>query len=246
MVKHADVMNAREEEIEKLINHFSRQTNGFENPKIVTIGGYALRAFTKFSRYTRDYDFVLKKPKGWNLDRIQTLLPEDLCIETFEKRDNYGFLRCVKFLQIDNRSAKISIDFLEGEVRGRTDEQVFYVTQEFLQKTKKVKIPIAEKEVEIFVPDYTDYLLLKMMSARPSDIRDIATLVWRNGIPDDTEERSKTALAHQEIIRKNLKLIITDISDKRFLDSWKGTFVTTEFTEKTKEEVLRELRKLLD
>lgn len=246
MVRHADVMNVREEEIEKLINHFSKQTNGFENPRIVTIGGYALRAFTTLSRYTRDCDFVLKKSKGWNLDRIQTLLPKDLTIETFEKRDNYGFLRCVKLLQVDSRSAKISIDFLEGEVRGRTDEQVFYITQEFLQKTKKVKIPIAEKEVEIFVPDYTDYLLLKMMSARPSDIRDIATLVWRNGIPDDTEERAKKALAHPEIIRKNLKLIIIDISDKRFLDSWKGTFVTTEFTEKTKEEVLRELRKLLD
>jgi hypothetical protein len=246
LVRHADVMNVREEEIEKLIDHFSKQTNGFENPRIVTIGGYALRAFTTFSRYTRDCDFVLKKSKGWNLDRIQTLLPKDLSIETFEKRDNYGFLRCVKLLQVDSRSAKISIDFLEGEVRGRTDEQVFYITQEFLQKTKKVKIPIAEKEVEIFVPDYTDYLLLKMMSARPSDIRDIATLVWRNGIPDDTEERAKKALAHPEIIRKNLKLIITDISDKRFLDSWKGTFVTTEFTEKTKEEVLRELGKLLD
>jgi hypothetical protein len=229
-----------------LIDHFSKQTNGFENPRIVTIGGYALRAFTTFSRYTRDCDFVLKKSKGWNLDRIQTLLPKDLSVETFEKRDNYGFLRCVKLLQVDSRSAKISIDFLEGEVRGRTDEQVFYITQEFLQKTKKVKIPIAEKEVEIFVPDYTDYLLLKMMSARPSDIRDIATLVWRNGIPDDTEERAKKALAHPEIIKKNLKLIITEISDKRFLDSWKGTFVTTEFTEKTKEEVLRELGKLLD
>lgn len=246
MARHVDVMNVREEEIEKLIDHFSKQTNGFENPKIVTIGGYALRAFTTFSRYTRDCDFVLKKSKGWNLDRIQTLLPKDLSIETFEKRDNYGFLRCVKLLQIESRSAKISIDFLEGEVRGRTDEQVFYITQEFLQKTKKVKIPIAEKEVEIFVPDYTDYLLLKMMSARPSDIRDIATLVWRNGIPDDTEERAKKALAHPEIIKKNLKLIITEISDKRFLDSWKGTFVTTEFTEKTKEQVLRELGKLLD
>jgi len=72
LVKHADVMNVREEEIEKLIDHFSKQTNGFENPRIVTIGGYALRAFTTFSRYTRDCDFVLKKSKGWNLDRIQT------------------------------------------------------------------------------------------------------------------------------------------------------------------------------
>jgi hypothetical protein len=82
------------------------------------------------------------------------------------------------------------------------------------------------------------------MSARPSDIRDIATLVWKNGIPDNLNDEAKKKLAHPEIIKKNLKLIQKDISDKRFLDSWKGTFVTTEFTEKTKEEVLKKLKKL--
>jgi hypothetical protein len=83
------------------------------------------------------------------------------------------------------------------------------------------------------------------MSVRPSDIRDIATLIWKNGIPDDLKERVKKALAHPEILEKNMKLIIDDILDKRFLDSWKGTFVTTEFTKKTKDEVLKELKKLL-
>ncbi len=37
---------------------------------------------------------------------------------------------------------------MEGEVRGRTEEQVFFVTEKFLQNTKKVKIPIAGKTVE--------------------------------------------------------------------------------------------------
>jgi hypothetical protein len=245
LAKHIEIMNIREEEIGRLIQHFSEQTDGFENPKIVTIGGYALRAFTALSRYTRDCDFVLKKPKDWNLDRIQKLLPNDLSIETFEKKGDYGFLRCVKLLEVDSRNTKISIDFMEGEVRGRTQDQIFHITEEFLQKTKKAKIPIAQKEAEIFVPDYTDYLLLKIMSARPSDIRDIATLVWKNGIPSDLRERAKKALAHPQIIEKNLKLIIEDISDKRFLDSWKGMFVTTEFSEKTKEEVLKGLKRTL-
>jgi hypothetical protein len=223
----------------------SRQTDGFENPKIVMIGGYALRAFTSLSRNTRDCDFVLKKLNGWNLDKIQKLLPRDLSTEVFEKRDTYGFLRCIKLLKVNGKSAKISIDFMEGEVRGRTKEQVFFITEKFLQKTRKVKIPIAEKITEIYVPDYTDYIILKIMSVRPSDIRDIATLIWKNGIPDDLKERAKKALAHPEILEKNMKLIIDDILDKRFLDSWKGTFVTTEFTEKTKDEVLKELKKLL-
>ena len=245
MVKHLDLMKLREEEIGKILEYLSEHTDGFENPKIVMIGGYALRAFTAFSRYTRDCDFAIKKSDGWNLDRIQKMLPEDLSIEVFEKRGNYGFLRCIKLLKVDGRSPKIAVDFMEGEVRGRTEEQIFFITEKFLQKTTKVKIPIAEKEVEIFVPDYTDYLLLKIMSARPSDIRDIATLVWKNNIPEDLKQRAKKALAYPEILEKNMKLIIDDISDKRFLDSWKGTFVTTEFTERTGEEVLKELKKLL-
>lgn len=245
MVKHSEIMSLREEEISRIIGQLSKQTGGFEDPKMVMIGGYALRAFTSLSRYTRDCDFVLKKSEGWNLDRIQKLLPKDLSTEVFEKRNTYGFLRCIKLLRIDGSNAKISIDFMEGEVRGRTEEQIFSVTEEFLQKAKKVKISIAEKEVEIFVPDYADYLLMKIMSARPSDIRDIAALVWKNGIPGDLKERAKKALARSEILEKNMQLIIDDVSDKRFLDSWKGTFVTTEFTEKTKEEVLKELKKLL-
>lgn len=244
MVKQFNPMKLREEEIEKILEYLSKRTDGFENPKIVMIGGYALRAFTALSRYTRDCDFVLKKSDGWNLDRIQKLLPKDLSVEVFEKRGKYGFLRCIKLLKVDGRGAKVSIDFMEGEVRGRTEGQIFFVTEKFLQKTTKVKIPIAEKEVEILVPDYTDFLLLKIMSARPSDVRDIATLVWKNSIPNDLKERAKKALANPEILKKNMKLIIDYISDKRFLDSWKGTFVTTEFTEKTREEVLKELKKL--
>jgi hypothetical protein len=238
-------MNLREEEIGRIIEQLSKQTEGFENPKIVMIGGYALRAFTSLSRYTRDCDFVLKKIDGWNLDKIKKLLPKDLSVEAFEKRGDYGFLRCIKLLKVNGRSAKISIDFMEGEVRGRMEEQVFFITEKFLQKTKKVKIPIAKKMIEIYVSDYTDYLILKIMSARPSDIRDIATLIWKDGIPDDLEERAKKVLAHPDILEKNLKLIINDVSDERFLDSWKGTFVTTEFTEKTKEKVLKELKKLV-
>ena len=241
LVKHAELMNLREEEISKIIEQLSKQTDGFDKPKMILIGGYALRAFTSFSRYTRDCDFVLKKSDGWNLDKIQKMLSKEMSAETFEKRDSYGFLRCVKLLKAP---AKISIDFMEGEVRGRTDGQVFCITEKFIQKAKKVKITIAKKTFEMYVPDYMDYLILKLMSARPSDIRDIATLIWKNGIPDHLKEEVKKTLAHPEIIEENLKLIILDISDKRFLDSWKGTFVTTEFTENIKEEVLKKLKAL--
>ena len=55
MVKHVELMNLREGEISKIIEHLSKQTGGFDNPKMILIGGYALRAFTSFSQYTRDF-----------------------------------------------------------------------------------------------------------------------------------------------------------------------------------------------
>jgi hypothetical protein len=75
--------------------------------------------------------------------------------DTCEKRDTHGFMRCIKLL---SAGAKISIDFMEGEVRGRTDEQVFFITEGFLHKAKKVKITIAQENFEMFVPDYTTIL----------------------------------------------------------------------------------------
>jgi uncharacterized protein (DUF2344 family) len=85
LVKHSEIMNLREEEIGRKIELLSKQTKGFDDPKMVLIGGYALGAFTSFSRYTRDCDFVLRKSDGWNLEKIQNLLPKDLITETFEK-----------------------------------------------------------------------------------------------------------------------------------------------------------------
>ncbi|MEM3571955.1 MAG: hypothetical protein QW589_08540, partial [Candidatus Bathyarchaeia archaeon] len=61
------------------------KSNGFENPKLVLIGGYGLRAFIPFLRSTRDCDFALRKGNGWYLDEIKKWLANDVLIENFEK-----------------------------------------------------------------------------------------------------------------------------------------------------------------
>jgi len=105
LVKHTEIMNRREEEILKIVEYLSEQTSGFEKPKIILIGGYALRAFTSFSRYTRDCDFVLKKSDEWSIERIQKMLSKEMSSEACEKHGTHAFLRCVKLLK---PSAKIS------------------------------------------------------------------------------------------------------------------------------------------
>ena len=44
---------------------------------------------------------------------------------------------------------------------------------------------------------------------------------------------------------ENLKQVITDIADKRFVDWWRGIFIRTDFSEDDKEKVLDQLRKLV-
>ncbi|MFP3985872.1 MAG: hypothetical protein ACLFU9_07940 [Candidatus Bathyarchaeia archaeon] len=67
----------------------------------------------------------------------------------------------------------------------------------------------------------------------------------KNSVPNGLKEIAKKVLACPEMLRENMKLIMDNVSDKRFLDSWKGAFVTTEFTAETREEVPRELKRLL-
>jgi len=55
------MMKRREEELLKAINSLSEKTEGFTNPRLILIGGYALRASIKFSRFTRNCDFMLRR-----------------------------------------------------------------------------------------------------------------------------------------------------------------------------------------
>jgi hypothetical protein len=64
------------------------------------IGGYALRVFIPFSRFTRDCDFALMKKNGWNIDKIKEFLSKEYLVEEEQKRNNYGFLRCIKFVKL--------------------------------------------------------------------------------------------------------------------------------------------------
>jgi len=74
--KAIELMKRREEEILNSLIFLSEKTKGFTDPELIMIGGYALRAFIPFSRFTRDCDFALIKRDGWNIDRMKGFLPE--------------------------------------------------------------------------------------------------------------------------------------------------------------------------
>lgn len=246
MPSQLELLKAREEEVRKLVEWLGEKTKSFEDLKLVLIGGYALRAYVPFSRATRDCDFVLGKGDPWHIDILKRLLPRGVSIASEEKRDEYAFLRCLKVFRVGRQEAKISLDFMEGKVISRSTNQEVLISQEFLEASAKAAIPIGAASVQVYVPSYTDYLLLKIVSARASDVRDIATLVWKNGIPPDLETRAAKLLLSPQVMKKDLRnFIVPVLEDKRFLHSWRGMFITKDFTEETKDEVLRHLRELI-
>ena len=234
-----DIMNKREEEIAELISYLSSKSKGFTKPKLIVIGGYALRAFVPFSRYSRDCDFVLKEGLGL----IEKWVPLEISIEVARK-ESHAYMRWTKILQAGNKKAKLGLDFMEGQVRGRENE-IFTIDDNFLDNSSTVRLKVGNSQLQVFVPSYTDFFLLKVISARRSDTRDIATLVWKNGVPRDVEKRF-SALNDPVIFSRNLKQkIIPDIKHKLFLNSWKGTFITNEFMDHDRKSVVKELESLI-
>ncbi|MCR6691425.1 MAG: nucleotidyl transferase AbiEii/AbiGii toxin family protein [archaeon YNP-LCB-003-016] len=188
--KVIELMKRREEEILNSLLFLSERTKGFTEPELIMIGGYALRAFIPFSRFTRDCDFVMMKRNGWNIERIKGFLPEGYLVEEEQKRNNYGFLRCMKFVKHNRTRVKVSIDFMEGEIRGREAKEAIKIDETMMENRAFVSIPIAGKPIKLPVPSYIDYFIAKVVSARASDIRDIAALICENGDSTKSDRKS--------------------------------------------------------
>jgi hypothetical protein len=239
-------MRKREEEILNSLVLLSEGTKGFKEPELILIGGYALRAFIPFSRFTRDCDFALMKRNGWNLDEIKKILPKGYSIEEEQRHDNYGFLRCIKFVKQDKIRIKVSLDFMEGEIRGREPKEIVKIDVTMIRSRMFVSITIAGKPIKLPVPSYVDYFIMKAVSARPSDIRDIASLIRENGIPSNVKERVKEMLPYPEVFLMKIKeRILPEIEKKTFVDSWRGAFGTRNYNEEDKREVIKELENLI-
>jgi len=240
-----EMMKRREQEILKAILHLSDRTEGFANPQLIMIGGYALRAFTPLSRFTRDCDFALRKGDGWNIDELKMLLPAGYSIEIEEKRGAYGFLRCTKSVKHNRERIRVSMDVMEGEIRGRKPEEAISIDETMMKNRKSLSIPIAGQPTTITVPDYLDYFIIKVVSSRASDIRDIASLVHGKGIPSGLERRVQQILPHPEVFETKIReRIMPEIRRATFLDSWKGIFGTQRYMEEDRKKIIKQLRKL--
>jgi len=239
-------MKKREKELLTAVKRLLKGTEGFTDPKLVLIGGYALRAFIRFTRFTRDCDFIVRKKDGWNLDRIKLIMLEDYNMEAEKRHESYGFMRWVKYVSYDKARIKVSLDFMEGEIRGRKPEEVILIDEAMVEGSRPAFISIAGEQVKFFVPSYVDYFIMKVVSSRASDIRDIASLILEKGVPRGAVERAKEILPHSKVFGEKLKRsVIPEIKKRTFLDSWRGIFATTSYTDEDKKRVIEQLEELI-
>lgn len=246
MSKHLELLQTREKEVANIIRYIDECSQNFMKPKLVLIGGYAIRAFVPYSRASRDCDFVVSKKEGWNIEIIDEWRKLDVSAEVLEKKETYGFLKWVKSIPFGKHKANVSIDFLEGEVRGRTEKEIVFIDKDFIDKSEAASIKIADQIFNFNVPRYIDYLIMKIVSGRPSDIRDVSTLLWKKGVPSSLDKRVNEILPYPEIFADNIKTkLIPIVSDKRFLYSWKGTYVTKDFNEESRSKVLAHAESML-
>lgn len=219
-----DLMKAREEEIGKLVLLLSEKSHGFTKPKLVVIGGYALRAHLPFSRYSRDCDFVLND----GLETIDKWRPKGIELETMQ--EDGRFMRWSKPFGEGKRKAHLGLDFMAGAVTNRQGAS-FKIDDGFLRRAKETTLQIGEKACKVYAASYPDLFVLKVVSGRPSDVRDLAALVWKNGVPD--VEESLKSLNDEKFFYGNLKeKIIPEMEHEFFLNSWRGMFVAQDFGEK--------------
>ncbi|MEM2984225.1 MAG: hypothetical protein QXL24_03315 [Candidatus Jordarchaeaceae archaeon] len=179
------------------------------------------------------------------MDTLRKWLAAETTIEALEKKNNSGYMRCIKFIETGRKPIKVSLDFVEGEVTGRTIKDTVRIDEKFVLKSQKTRIKISKKEIEVRVPSYTDYFILKIVSGRTIDVKDLATLTWKKGISQEIRERISELMPYPETFQEKLgKFILPTIKDKKFLNSWKGTFMATEFDEETKNQIIKQLSKL--
>ena len=230
-----DLMKAREEEIGRLVKLLFEKSRGFTKPKMVVIGGYALRAHLPFSRYSRDCDFVLEK----GLDSVNAWRPKGIELETKED----AFMRWSKPFGEGKRKAKLGLDFMEGAVTNREGAS-FSVDVRFLKRAKEAELKIGDRTCRVFAASYPDLFVLKVVSGRPSDVRDLAALVWKNDVPDVKE--SLKSLNDEKFFHNSLKeKIIPEMEHEFFLNSWRGMFVGQDFGERELKQVIALLRELI-
>ncbi len=219
----------RENKIFEILEEFSKAELDF-----IIIGGYAVSAFKH--RFSVDADIVIKKEDKENFEDV---LLKNKFVKTIVKELDHIYTQ--EFIRYETKEKfPVSVDLLIDGAGSRTTDASFSF-HKLKEHSKRRKIIGAEKEVNVLVPDREILIVLKLHSGRLTDFRDIAALTKNIdlGLINKFIWQGKT-----EIVKNNIKKIISLLEDKGFIDSFKGVFIEKKYDIDISE--IKRLGKLLE
>jgi hypothetical protein len=204
----------RENTIFDVLNKFMDNKLDF-----VVVGGYGVSAYKH--RFSVDADLVVKKE---NLPKFEKVLRDNKFKKTISKKlDNVYSSQFVRYSK--EQDLPVSTDLLVGGVASRETGAAF--SFELIDEhSERRKITGIEKEVTPKVPCREMLIVMKLHSGRLTDFRDVAALCKNC----DLEVIRKTICRGDiKILAKNVRNFMKSLSDRAFVDSFKGVFVEKRF-----------------
>lgn len=200
------------EEREKLVFELLEKLRSID---FVLIGGYAINAYT-LPRFSVDCDLVVKTKK--DAEKIASVLKENGFRERKEAEKAYSG----KFKSLENSSKpKVTFDILYGEVLDRKSGEK--ISADLLFKHSSVRTVFGKGSpvrIECRVADPEMLVVMKMLSARKADIRDVFMLHSIKLGETKLEELFKEVRPPKESVEEVRKTIQL----KQFRDSLAGVY----------------------
>jgi hypothetical protein len=184
----------------------------------VIIGGYSVNAYT-LPRFSIDCDIVVKNEK--ELEKIEEVLTSlDFCESMNKSEVPYDgkFKRLEKEIQ---KGYSVSLDILIKEVLDRQTGAIFsadWIFENSSVRALRGKTIIEELKLRIINPDAL--FIMKIISCRSTDIRDIFLLV--SNIED--REKIKEEINKRRDFKDRLEKVKREIKSKQFKDGLQGVF----------------------
>jgi hypothetical protein len=203
--------------------------------KFVVIGGYAVNAYT-LPRFSVDCDIVVKTQE--DLEKVEEKLIKFRYNEsknTSEAPYNGSFKRYEKEISED---FKVSIDILIEKVLDRQTGSTFSADWIFDNSAvRTLRGKTITKELKLRIINLDALFVMKMLSCRSTDIRDIFLLVAdikdKKWVIDEISKRYN--------LNNRLERVKSEITSKQFKDGLQGVFgrIDSKIFEKHKNLILK-------
>ena len=206
-----DLFSIREEEIFMTLKNLNARD-------FVIIGGYAVNAYA-LPRFSVDCDIVIKDEN--DLSRINRILIERgyKKDETTAKCHYFGeFSRYEK--KLENNFA-VSIDILVHDVTDRMTQTSFTSYWIFENSSEKIlKGKTITEELKLRIIEIDALLVMKIISCRPTDIRDVFMMM------PNAENKNwiKSEIKQRYNFKDRISKIIMKISSAQFKDGLSGIY----------------------